>query len=257
MHLRQFGEQGAGDPTRCWSGIGENAGVVDIGDGWAVTFKVESAQPPVATSSRTRARPPAWAASCATSSAMGARPLAVMDQLRFGAADDPDTAPGRARGRAPASGGYGNCLGLPNIGGEAVFDPLLPGQPAGQRAVRRARMRHRGHPPGQRSRCRQPGRPLRRPHRRRRHRRGVGAGQSRPSTTDGPEPSGPAVQVGDPFTEKLLIECTLELLARRAGRGHPGPRRRGAVVRHLRAGQQRRRRHARLAGPGAAARPER
>ena len=67
---------------------------------------------------------------------MGARPVAVMDPLRFGAADHPDTArvlPGVVAG----IGGYGNCLGLPNIGGEVVFDPTLPGQPAGQRALRR------------------------------------------------------------------------------------------------------------------------
>ena len=67
-------------------------------------------------------------------------------------------------------------------------------------------------------------------------------------------PSGPSVQVGDPFMEKLLIECTLELFAAGAGRRHPGPRRRRALLRDLRAGQRRRRRHARRARPGAAAR---
>ena len=94
-------------------------------------------QPPVATSSRTRARRPASAASSATSSRWAPGPIAVMDPLRFGALDHPDTArvvPGVVAG----VGGYGNCLGLPNIGGEVVLRPLLPGQPARQRAVRRA-----------------------------------------------------------------------------------------------------------------------
>ena len=64
----------------------------------------------------------------------------------------------------------------------------------------------------------------------------------------------PSVQVGDPFTEKVLIECCLELFRGRAGGRHPGPRRRRAVLRDQRAGQRRRRRHARRAGRGAAAR---
>ncbi len=58
--------------------------------------------------------------------AMGARPIAVMDSLRFGAIDHPDTArvvPGVVSG----VGGYGNCIGLPNIGGEVVFDPTYQG----------------------------------------------------------------------------------------------------------------------------------
>ena len=114
---------------------------------------------------------------------MGARPVAVMDPLRFGAADHPDTArvlPGVVAG----IGGYGNCLGLPNIGGEVVFDASLPGQPAGQRPVRR-RDAARGHParaarpaPATWSSCSARDR-------RRRHRRRLGAGVARPSTTAG------------------------------------------------------------------------
>ena len=136
VHLRQFGEKAPKMPTQLLVGIGENAGVVDIGDGLGRHLQGRVAQPPVATSSRTRARPPASAASCATSSSMGARPVAVMDPLRFGPADAADTArvlPGVVAG----IGGYGNCLGLPNIGGEVVFDAVVRRQPAGQRAVRR------------------------------------------------------------------------------------------------------------------------
>ena len=84
-------------------------------------------------------------------------------------------------------------------------------QPAGQRALRR-RAAARGPPPRQGVRRRQPGDPVRRPHRRRRHRRRLRAGVARPSTTTGPAKR-PSVQVGDPFMEKLLIECTLELFA--------------------------------------------
>ena len=108
-------------------GIGENAGVVDIGDGWAVTFKVESHNHP------SYVEPYQGAATGVGGivrdiMSMGARPIAVMDPLRFGAIDHPDTArvlPGIVAG----VGGYGNCLGLPNIGGEVVFDPCYQGNP--------------------------------------------------------------------------------------------------------------------------------
>ena len=109
------------------AGIGENAGVVDIGDGWAVTFKVESHNHP------SYVEPYQGAATGVGGIvrdilAMGARPVAVLDPLRFGPADAPDTArvlPGVVAG----IGGYGNCLGLPNIGGEVVFDPSYAGNP--------------------------------------------------------------------------------------------------------------------------------
>src|SRR5207342_3423024 len=99
---------------------GENAGVVDIGQGWAVTFKVESHNHP------SYVEPYQGAATgiggiVRDILTMGARPVAVMDPLRFGPADAPDTRrvlPGVVAG----IGGYGNCLGLPNIGGEVWFD---------------------------------------------------------------------------------------------------------------------------------------
>ena len=129
MHLRQFGEQvppQAADILLV--GIGENAGVVDVGEGYAVTFKVESR-----TTTRRYVEPYQGAATGVGGIVrdiltMGARPVAVMDPLRFGPADAPDTRrvlPGVVAG----IGGYGNCLGLPNIGGEIVFDPSYLGNP--------------------------------------------------------------------------------------------------------------------------------
>src|SRR5690348_2872383 len=126
VHLRQFGEK-APQNTRMLAGIGENAGVVQISDDLAVTFKVESHNHP------SFVEPYQGAATGVGGIvrdilAMGARPIAVMDPLRFGAADHPDTArvlPGVVAG----IGGYGNCLGLPNIGGEVVFDDCYQGNP--------------------------------------------------------------------------------------------------------------------------------
>ncbi|MGZ4500444.1 MAG: AIR synthase related protein, partial [Nocardioidaceae bacterium] len=128
VHLRQFGEK-VTDEMRAhlMVGIGENAGVVDIGDGYAVTFKIESHNHP------SYVEPYQGAATGVGGIvrdilAMGARPVAVMDPLRFGPLDAPDThrvLPGIVAG----VGGYGNCLGLPNIGGEAVFDATYAGNP--------------------------------------------------------------------------------------------------------------------------------
>ena len=128
MHLQQFGEIPQETPVgKMLAGIGENAGVVDIGQGYAVTFKVESHNHP------SYVEPYQGAATGVGGIvrdilAMGARPVAVMDPLRFGPLDADDThrvLPGIVAG----VGGYGNCLGLPNIGGEAVFDPTYLGNP--------------------------------------------------------------------------------------------------------------------------------
>ena len=128
VHLRYFAETTTEEMRAAMlAGIGENAGVVDIGDGWAVTFKVESHNHP------SYVEPYQGAATGVGGivrdiMAMGARPVAVMDQLRFGAADAPDTRrvlDGVVRG----IGGYGNSLGLPNIGGETVFDACYAGNP--------------------------------------------------------------------------------------------------------------------------------
>ena len=175
VHLKQFSELPQETPVgKMLAGIGENAGVIDIGQGYAVTFKVESHNHP------SYVEPYQGAATgiggiVRDILAMGARPVAVMDPLRFGPLDADDTQrvlPGIVAG----VGGYGNCLGLPNIGGEAVFDPHLRRQPARQRALR-GRAPARGPPPRQGVWRGQPGHPVRRPHRRRRHRRGLRPGQ--------------------------------------------------------------------------------
>ncbi len=126
VHLRRFGET-APPSAALLAGIGQNAGVVDIGQGYAVTFKVESHNHP------SYVEPFQGAATGVGGIvrdilAMGARPVAVMDSLRFGPADAPDTRrvlPGVVSGISF----YGNCLGLPNIGGELAFDPCYRGNP--------------------------------------------------------------------------------------------------------------------------------
>ena len=128
VHLKQFSEIPQETPVgKMLAGIGENAGVIDIGQGYAVTFKVESHNHP------SYVEPYQGAATgiggiVRDIVAMGARPVAVMDPLRFGPLDAEDThrvLPGIVAG----VGGYGNCLGLPNIGGEAVFDATYLGNP--------------------------------------------------------------------------------------------------------------------------------
>jgi phosphoribosylformylglycinamidine synthase subunit PurL len=109
------------------AGIGHYAGVVDIGQGYAVTFKIESHNHP------SYVEPHQGAATGVGGIvrdilAMGARPVAVMDALRFGPAEAPDT--GRVLpGVVSGISFYGNCLGLPNIGGELDFDPCYAGNP--------------------------------------------------------------------------------------------------------------------------------
>ncbi|HIW90841.1 MAG TPA: phosphoribosylformylglycinamidine synthase subunit PurL, partial [Candidatus Corynebacterium avicola] len=207
VHLRYFGETTTPEmQSKMLAGIGENAGVIDIGDGNAVTFKVESHNHP------SYVEPYQGAATGVGGivrdiMAMGARPVAVMDQLRFGAADAPDTQrvlPGVVAG----VGGYGNCLGLPNIGGETVFDASYAGNPlvnalcvgtlksddlklafasgVGNRVILF----------GSRTGL-----------------DGIGGVSVLASDTfeEGAERKLPAVQVGDPFAEKVLIECCLDL----------------------------------------------
>jgi phosphoribosylformylglycinamidine synthase len=206
VHLRQFGDKKP-QTDKLLVGIGENAGVVDIGQGWAVTFKVESHNHP------SYVEPYQGAATgiggiVRDIISMGARPVAVMDPLRFGAADHPDThrvLPGVVAG----IGGYGNCLGLPNIGGEIVFDPCYQGNPlvnalcvgtlrhddihlASAKGVGNLVVLYGAKTGGD----------------------GIGGASILASETfdDGGPTKRPAVQVGDPFMEKLLIECTLEVL---------------------------------------------
>jgi phosphoribosylformylglycinamidine synthase len=146
--------------------------------------------------------------------AMGARPVAVMDQLRFGAADAPDTRrvlDGVVRG----IGGYGNSLGLPNIGGETIFDASYAGNPLVNAlcvGVLRKEDLHLAFASGTGNKIILFGA--------RTGLDGIGGVSVLASETFGGDEGGgpgrkklPSVQVGDPFTEKVLIECCLELYA--------------------------------------------
>jgi phosphoribosylformylglycinamidine synthase len=206
VHLRQFGDLPHSEALLV--GIGENAGVVDVGDGYAVTFKVESHNHP------SYVEPYQGAATGVGGIVrdiltMGARPIAVMDSLRFGRADAPDTArvlPGVVAG----VGGYGNCLGLPNIGGELLFDDCYAGNPLvnalcvgvmRHEDVRLAKAEGVGNKVilfGARTGGDGIG--------------GVSVLASETFDEHGPAKR-PSVQVGDPFTEKLLIEACLEIFA--------------------------------------------
>ena len=210
VHLKQFGEKVTDEMREhLMVGIGENAGVVDIGDGYAVTFKIESHNHP------SYVEPYQGAATGVGGIvrdilAMGARPVAVMDPLRFGPLDAPDThrvLPGIVAG----VGGYGNCLGLPNIGGEAVFDATYAGNPLVNAlcvGVMRHEQIHLAKASGAGNQVILYGAQ----HRRRRHRRRLACSRRETFESTGPAKR-PSVQVGDPFQEKLLIECTLEIFA--------------------------------------------
>jgi phosphoribosylformylglycinamidine synthase len=211
VHLRRFAAA-APRSDRLLVGMGENAGVVDVGGGWAVTFKIESHNHP------SYVEPYQGAATGVGGIVrdiltMGARPVAVLDPLRFGPADAPDTArvlPGVVAG----IGGYGNCLGLPTIGGEVVFDPSYAGNPL-VNALCVGVLRVDGIKLAQASGAgnkvvlfgAKTGRD------------GIGGVSVLASATfAGDDSAGsarrPSVQVGDPFAEKVLIECCLELYER-------------------------------------------
>ena len=206
-HLRYFGETMTEEMgEKILAGIGENAGVVDIGDGNAVTFRVESHNHP------SYVEPYQGAATGVGGivrdiMAMGARPVAVMDQLRFGPADAADTArvlPGVVAG----IGGYGNSLGLPNIGGETVFDPTYASNPlvnalcVGTLKVEDLKLAFAS---GTGNKVMLFGS--------RTGLDGIGGVSvlASDSFDEGAERKLPAVQVGDPFSEKGLIECCLDL----------------------------------------------
>jgi len=206
VHLRQFGTKVPKNDSML-VGIGENAGVVDIGQGWAVTFKVESHNHP------SYVEPYQGAATgiggiVRDIISMGARPVAVMDPLRFGDPENPDTRR-VLTGIVSGIGGYGNCLGLPNIGGEIVFDSSYQGNPL-VNALCVGTMKHEDIHLAKASGvgnavilygARTGGDGI----------GGVSVLASETFDADG-SAKRPSVQVGDPFMEKLLIECTLEVL---------------------------------------------
>ena len=209
VHLRQFGQK-VNDTMRkhLMVGMGENAGVVDIGEGWAVTFKIESHNHPSFIE-------PFQGAATGVGGivrdiiSMGARPVAVMDALRFGALSHPDTAR-VAPGVVSGISFYGNCLGLPNIGGETWFDPIYQNNPlvnALALGVLRHEDLHLASASGAGNKvvlfgARTGG-------------DGIGGASILASETfdEGGPTKRPSVQVGDPFAEKVLIECCLELFA--------------------------------------------
>ncbi|MCO5295011.1 MAG: phosphoribosylformylglycinamidine synthase subunit PurL [Homoserinimonas sp.] len=207
VHLRQFGQKTTeAMRSKLLAGMGENAGVVDVGEGWAVTFKVESHNHP------SFIEPYQGAATGVGGIvrdiiSMGARPVAVMDQLRFGAIDHPDTAR-VVHGVVGGISFYGNCLGLPNIGGETWFDSCYQDNPlvnALAVGVLRHEDLHLANARGAGNKvvlfgARTGG-------------DGIGGASILASDTfsEGGPTKRPAVQVGDPFAEKVLIECCLEL----------------------------------------------
>jgi phosphoribosylformylglycinamidine synthase subunit PurL len=191
-------------------GPGENAGVVDIGDGDAVVFKIESHNHP------SFIEPYQGAATGVGGIlrdvfTMGARPIALLDSLRFGSPDHPRTRHLLA-GVVAGIGGYGNCVGVPTVGGECDFHPSYDGNIlVNAMCVGLARADRIFY-----SKAAGPGNPV----------VYVGAktgrdgihGATMASAEFGSD-SGekrPTVQVGDPFTEKLLIEACLELMEKDA-----------------------------------------
>ncbi|MBM4377059.1 MAG: phosphoribosylformylglycinamidine synthase subunit PurL [Deltaproteobacteria bacterium] len=203
VHLARLHTKG----PRVLQGPGENAGVVDIGDGYAAVFKMESHNHP------SYIEPHQGAATGVGGIlrdvfTMGARPIASLDSLRFGRPDHPKTA-SLLRGVIAGVGGYGNCVGVPTVGGELFFDRAYDGNilvNAFTCGVVRTDRIFYGRASGV-------GNPV----------MYVGAKTGRDGihgatmasdefSEDGPSQR-PTVQVGDPFTEKLLIEACLEIFA--------------------------------------------
>jgi phosphoribosylformylglycinamidine synthase len=187
-------------------GPGENAGVIAVGDGLAVAFKIESHNHPSAVE-------PYQGAATGVGGilrdvfTMGARPIAMLDSLRFGSLDHP-----RVRylfgGVVKGIGDYGNSVGVPTIGGEVVFDPAYETNPLvnamcvgvmHERDLIRAKAEGVGNPiiaVGART-----------------GRDGIhGASFASEDLSHESDAKRPRVQVGDPFTEKLLLEASLELI---------------------------------------------
>ncbi len=196
-------------PTRApyvLQGPGENAGVIAIGDGLAVAFKIESHNHPSAVE-------PHQGAATGVGGilrdvfTMGARPIALLDSLRFGELDSP-----RVRylfgGVVKGIGDYGNCVGVPTVAGEVVFDASYEGNPLvnamcvglmKEEELITAVAQGVGNPiiaVGART-----------------GRDGIhGASFASEDLSEATEAKRPRVQVGDPFTEKLLLEASLELI---------------------------------------------
>jgi len=196
-------------PTKApWvlQGPGENAGVISIGDGLAVAFKIESHNHPSAVE-------PYQGAATGVGGilrdvfTMGARPIAMLNSLRFGSLETP-----RVRylvaGVVKGIGDYGNCVGIPTVAGDVMFDAAYEGNPLvnamcvgvlKEEELIRAKAEGVGNPViavGART-----------------GRDGIhGASFASEDLSEENEAKRPRVQVGDPFTEKLLLEASLELI---------------------------------------------
>ncbi len=187
-------------------GPGENAGVISVGDGLAIAFKIESHNHPSAVE-------PYQGAATGVGGilrdvfTMGARPIAMLNSLRFGSLDDPHVRYLFA-GVVKGIGDYGNCVGIPTVAGEIVFDeayttnPLVNAMCVGlltEEELIRAKAEGVGNPiiaVGART-----------------GRDGIhGASFASEDLTSASEAKRPRIQVGDPFTEKLLLEASLELI---------------------------------------------
>ncbi|MDN6358966.1 phosphoribosylformylglycinamidine synthase subunit PurL [Yaniella sp.] len=209
VHLKQFGQKTTEAMQKhMLVGLGENAGVVDLGDGWAVTFKVESHNSP------SYLEPFQGAATgiggvVRDIISMGARPVAVLDALRIGHEDHEDTAR-IVKGAVAGVGHYGNILGVPNIAGETDFDPVFQGNPlvnAGAVGVLRHEDLRLAQASGAGNKivlfgARTGGDGI------------GGAAMSSASFDDEGAANTPVVQAGDPLQENVIIEATLELFSK-------------------------------------------
>ncbi len=211
VHLKRL-------PTRSKlvvQGPGENAGIIDIGDGWACAFKIESHNHPSFIE-------PFQGATTGVGGilrdifTMGARPVAVMDSLRFGPISDSEDASQEdirrnhsiLEGVVGGVASYGNCFGVPNVGGEVKFEPCYSGNPlvnafalglVKREEIFYAKAAGEGNPViyvGSKT-----------------GRDGIhGATMASEEFSEGSEAKRPNVQVGDPFLEKLLLESCLEAM---------------------------------------------
>ncbi|HTB33846.1 MAG TPA: phosphoribosylformylglycinamidine synthase subunit PurL, partial [bacterium] len=201
-HLKGFPTKG----KRVMQGPGENAGVLDIGGGWATAFKIESHNHPSAVE-------PYQGAATGVGGilrdvfTMGARPIANLNSLRFGPLKDPHVQR-LVKGVVAGIGGYGNCVGIPTVGGEVVFDPCYRDNCL-VNAFALGVLPHKRLIKGKASGVGNPvmyigsttGRD------------GIhGATFASVDLSSETEEKRSAVQVGDPFMEKLLLEATLELI---------------------------------------------
>jgi phosphoribosylformylglycinamidine synthase len=219
VHLKRLPTQS----QRVVQGPGENAGIIDVGDGWACAFKIESHNHP------SYIEPYQGAATGVGGIlrdifTMGARPLAVMDSLRFGPIVEEDSAKADGKNSTPISllnknhqilegvvsgvAGYGNCFGVPNLGGETRFEPCYSGNPLVNAfalgMVRKDEIFY-GKATGVGNPVLYVGAKT--------GRDGIhGATMASEEFHEGSEQKRPNVQMGDPFMEKLLLEACLEAM---------------------------------------------